>query len=271
MTAATALPADPERLLALARPIAEAVGRHLSESLTGAGPTVRSKSTSTDLVTDLDTWAEHHITEQLLAARPDDSVMGEEGADHRGTSGVTWCIDPIDGTVNFVHGLAGFNVSIAAQVEGVSVAAIVTSPLHHDTFTAVTGGGAFCNDRPIRCSTQPDLARAVVGTGFGYDADRRRRQAEVLTEVIGSIADVRRIGAAAVDLCSVAAGRLDAYWEVGLSPWDHAAGGLIATEAGARCAGLDGAEPSSASILAAPDALWGPLADLLLEARAADV
>lgn len=271
MTGLRDLPADPAALLALARPIAEEVGLRLVASLDGARPTVRSKSTATDLVTDLDTWAERHITERLLAARPDDSVMGEEGADHHGSSGVTWCIDPIDGTVNFVHGLAGFNVSIAAQVEGRSIAAVVTSPLHQDTFTAVLGGGAFCNDRPVRCSDQADLARAVVGTGFGYDPGRRRRQAEVVSRVIGSIADVRRIGAAAIDLCSVAAGRLDAYWEVGLNPWDHAAGGLIATEAGARCAGLDGAEPSAASVLAAPDALWEPLADLLRGASATDV
>lgn len=265
------LPADPAELLALARPLAESVAATLEAALEGDGPAVRSKSTPTDLVTELDTWAEAHLVEQLLAARPHDAVQGEEGADHPGTSGVTWCIDPIDGTVNFVHGLPGFCVSIAAQVDGRSVAGVVASPLHRDVFTATLGGGAHRNDRPIRCASPASVARSVVGTGFGYDPDRRRRQAEVLTRVIPRIADIRRGGAAAVDLCSVACGRLDGYWEVGLNPWDHAAGGLIAGEAGARVAGLDGAPASERFVLAAPEEIWDDLAALLREAGAEQV
>lgn len=265
------LPADPLDLLALARPLAEGVARHLVASLDGAGPTVSAKSTVTDLVTDLDRWAEAHITERLLAARPHDGVVGEEGAAVTGTSGVSWCIDPIDGTVNFVHGLPGFCVSIAAQVDGRSVAGVVVSPLHGDVFAATVGGGATRNDRPIRCADPPSLARSVVGTGFGYDPDRRRRQAEVLVRVIGDLADIRRGGAAAVDLCSVACGRLDGYWEVGLNPWDHAAGGLIAAEAGARVEVTAGADPTATYTVAAPPAIWDELVAVLDAAGAASV
>lgn len=265
------LPADPVALLDLARPLAQEVAAHLVAGLDRPGPQVTAKSTPTDLVTELDTWAERHITERLLAVRPHDGVEGEEGAALAGTSGITWCVDPIDGTVNFVHGLPGFCVSIAAQVDGRSIAGVVVSPLHHDTFEATLGGGATRNARAIRCSTPESVARSVVGTGFGYDPVRRRRQAEVLVRVIDRIADIRRGGAAAVDLCSVACGRLDGYWEVGLNAWDHAAGGLIATEAGARCEGLGGAVASERFILAAPPATFDALAELLEAAGAADI
>ncbi len=262
---------DPAELLALARPIAEEVGARLLASLDGAGPAISSKSTPTDLVTELDTWAEAHIAERLLAARPHDGFVGEEGADRVGTSGVTWCVDPIDGTVNFIHAMPGFNVSIAALVDGRSVAGVVVSPLHGDVFCATLGGGATRNDAPIRCAEPASLARSVVATGFGYDPARRRRQAAVLTEVIEQVADIRRVGAAAVDLCWVACGRLDGYWEVGLNPWDHAAGSLVATEAGARCEGLDGAPPGAALTIAAPPATFDALHDLLRATAATDV
>lgn len=271
MSAPTDLPADPAALLALARPLAEAVAARLEAALDGAGPAVSTKSTVTDLVTELDVWAEAFLTERLLSARPDDGVVGEEGASVTGTSGVTWSIDPIDGTVNFVHGIPGFCVSIAARVEDRSVAGVVASPLHRDVFTATLGGGAARNDRTITCAEPSGLARAVVGTGFGYDPDRRRRQAEVLATVLPRIADIRRGGAAALDLCSVACGRLDGYWEVGLNPWDHAAGGLIAGEAGARVGDLDGGPATERFTLAAPAVIWDDLASLLRSADAAAV
>lgn len=264
--------ADPAELLALAEPLAVEVAAHLRASLAGAGPAITSKSTPTDLVTELDTWAEAHITERILAARPDDAIQGEEGADVAGTSGVTWCVDPIDGTVNFVHAIPGFCVSIAAQVGGRTVAAVVASPLHDEVFTATLGGGAACNGSPIRCAKPTSLARSVVATGFGYDPARRTRQAAVVTQVIGQIADIRRFGAAAVDLCWVACGRVDGYWEVGLNAWDHAAGSLIAREAGAVVTGLSaGTEPSENFTLAAPPAIWADLASVLSAAGAADV
>ncbi len=263
--------ADPHALVVLARTIAEEVAERLVASLDGVRPAISTKSSPTDLVTEMDTWAEAHITERLLSARPNDAVLGEEGANISGTSGVTWSVDPIDGTVNFVHGLPGFCVSIAAQVDGQSVAGVVVSPLHRDVFEATLGGGATRNGQVIRCASPTSVSRCIVGTGFGYDPDRRRRQADVLAAVISHIADIRRGGAAAVDLCSVACGRLDAYWEVGLNPWDHAAGGLIATEAGAKVGTLDGSAPSDRFILAAPLALWDEFVTLLSEAGAAAV
>lgn len=259
---------DPQALLALAEPIVREVGHRLRTSLDGDGPAITAKSTPTDLVTELDVWAERHLVEHLLRARPDDGVIGEEGADRPGTSGVTWCIDPIDGTVNFVHRLPGFNVSVAALVDGRAVAGIVTSPLSGETFTATLGGGAEVDGRRLRCAEPASVARSVVGTGFAYDPARRTRQAEVVARVIGRVADIRRFGAAATDLCLVGAGRLDAYWEVGLNPWDHAAGALIATEAGARVAAISGGPASERSVLAAPPAIWDELAQLLLEAGA---
>lgn len=280
-------------LAALAVEIAEEVGERLVAGLDGPGPAIATKSTHTDLVTELDTWAEAHITERLLAARPDDGVVGEEGVAVTGISGVTWCLDPIDGTVNFVHGLPGFCISIAAQVGSGSVGSgsgdggpvgsrsvvgVVHSPLHRETFVATLGGGATAHGdrtqdrRPIRCAEPPSLGRAVIGTGFGYDPERRRRQAEVLTRVIPQIADIRRGGAAALDLCWVAAGRLDGYYEVGLNPWDHAAGALIAREAGAVVEGPDRApDPSAAFTLAASPAIVDDLRQVLTEARATDV
>ncbi len=270
-------PVDPAELLAVARPLAEEVAAELAAALDGdprAGA-VSSKTTGTDLVTEMDRWAEARITEGLLAARPHDGIVGEEGASVTGTSGVTWCVDPIDGTVNFVHAIAGFAVSIAAQVPGErgpeTVAAVVASPLHREVFTAVRGGGAFCNDRPIFCSAPTSLSMAVVGTGFGYDPARRVRQAEVLTAVIGQVADIRRFGAASLDLCWVACGRLDGYWEVGLNPWDHAAASLVATESGARCEGMAGAVPSSAFVIAAPPTVFDDLHDVLCSADAANL
>lgn len=271
MTCGSRLPADPTELLALARPIAADVAARLELTLDGEGPLIATKSTPTDLVTELDTWAEAYITEGLLRARPYDSVQGEEGANVVGTSGITWSIDPIDGTVNFVHGIPGFCVSIAAVVDGQSIAAVVASPLHRDEFTATLGGGANRNDRPIRCAAPASVAMAVVGTGFSYDPDRRARQGQVLTQVLPRIADIRRSGSAAVDLCSVACGRLDGYWEVGLNAWDHAAGGLVATEAGARCAALDGGPVSDRFVLAASPVIWDDLVALLADADAAGV
>lgn len=263
---------DARELLALAEPIAVEVADHLRTSLAGDGPAISTKSTPTDLVTELDTWAEARITERISASRPDDAIQGEEGADVTGTSGVTWCVDPIDGTVNFVHGIPGFCVSIAAQVDGRTVAGVVASPLHGEVFTATLGGGAFLDGSPIRCAQPASLSRSVISTGFGYDPARRTRQAEVVARVIGQIADIRRFGAAAVDLCWVACGRVDGYWEVGLNAWDHAAGALIAREAGATVTGLKaGTDPGERFTLAAPPEVWADLAAVLAEADAADV
>lgn len=267
MSEAGSAEVDGDTLLRLAETVAREVGDHLVRALEGPGLQIASKTTATDLVTDLDRWAEAHITDRILGARGDDSLLGEEGASVEGSSGITWCIDPVDGTVNLVHGLPGFCVSIAASDHEGPLLGVVYSPLHDDLFDAVRSGGARRNGVPIRCSSPASLERSVIGTGFGYDADLRRRQVAVLAEVIGEIADIRRIGAAALDLCSVACGRLDGYWEIGLSPWDHAAGALIATEAGARVRIVEDPGHLSYTVAASP-AIWDRFDQLLDRAGA---
>lgn len=170
-----------------------------------------------------------------------------------------WVIDPIDGTTNFFYGLPGFNTSIAARLDGTVVAGVVVDPMRHEMFTATRGGGAHCDDIPIHCTAQTDLGLSLIGTGFSYRSARRIAQAQVLTGLIGEVRDIRRLGAAALDLCAVAAGRLDGYYESGLKPWDHAAGALIASEAGALVAGPKGSEPSEALTVAAAPGIFDPL------------
>lgn len=254
---------DLDELLAVATELADDASRLLLEGLERTDLAVDTKSTHTDLVTEVDRAAEALIVAGLARRRPDDGVVGEEGADRTGTTGVRWVIDPIDGTTNFFYRHPGFAVSIAAEVDGEMAVGVVAVPSHREVFQAVAGGGATCNGRPLRCSSASELSQALVATGFSYDPDRRRRQADVLSGLIGAIRDVRRVGAASVDLCSVAAGRVDAYYERGLQPWDHAAGALIAAEAGARVGDLHGGPPGAGVVLAAAPALWEPLASLL--------
>jgi myo-inositol-1(or 4)-monophosphatase len=174
-------------------------------------------------------------------------------------------IDPLDGTTNYLYGHPGWAVSIAAEDDAGVVAAVVVDPMHRDLFTATRGGGARRNGQPISCSTLDDVSTALVATGFGYAAERRRAQAEVLVELLPRIRDIRRMGAASVDLCSVACGRVDAYYERGLAWWDLAAGGLVAAEAGALVSAIDGgpAGPDAASIVVAGPGLFSTLRGLL--------
>lgn len=260
-------PADPAALRDLAVSVALAGAERIRARAGAADLRIATKSSATDPVTEVDRAVEAMIVQALVAARPDDAVIGEEGADRPGTSGVQWLIDPIDGTVNFLYGIPGCNVSIAASQGGRVAAAAVVDPLHGDVFAAARGLGATRDGSPIRCTQVADPALALVGTGFGYDPERRRRQADVLTVVLPRVRDIRRVGAAAVDLCWVACGRLDGYWEKGLHPWDWAAGGLIAEEAGATVGTIDDvALPDGlpdACIVAAGPALFGPLRDLV--------
>jgi myo-inositol-1(or 4)-monophosphatase len=176
---------------------------------------------------------------------------------------VRWVIDPIDGTVNYLYLLPGWSVSVAAEVHGEVVAGVVVIPTLRETFAAVRGQGATRNGRPIGVSQPTSLAQSMVGTGFGYDAARRARQGAILAQVLPQVRDVRRFGAASVDLCGVACGRLDAYYERGLAPWDLAAGGLIAREAGARVEGLRGAPASADLVIAASPAVFDLLHEVL--------
>jgi len=264
-----------ERWTALAD-LAERVGLEaaalLREGLTRDDLQVETKSSGTDMVSEMDKAAERLIVEQLLAARPDDGLLGEEGSDTTGTSGVRWVIDPLDGTTNYLYRHPGFSVSIAAEEahgDGRrAVAGIVVDIPTGDVYRAVRGAGATRNGVAIAVSQETDLARALVATGFGYRAEERRHQGEVLARIIGQIRDIRRMGSAALDLCSLASGRVDAYYELRLAPWDFAAGALIAQEAGAEITDLDGAFPTTAMVMGGPPALAGQLRDLLRAAGA---
>jgi myo-inositol-1(or 4)-monophosphatase len=243
----------------------------LVASYTAAEQQVTVKSTETDLVTQSDRAAEAWLVEQILRARPDDAILGEEGGERPGHSGVRWVIDPIDGTVNFVLGIPQYAVSVAAEVEGTVVAGAVCNVATSQLYTAVLGGGAFLADRRLRGPRDVPLARAVIGTGFGYEAGRRARQVALLAELLPHIADIRRMGAAALDLCAVAAGQLDAYFEIGLNQWDFAAGVLIATEAGCSAGGLANGVPSTGLTVVAGPALLPELMQRLTELRVQDV
>ncbi|MHA7650534.1 inositol monophosphatase family protein [Mycobacterium sp. ML4] len=218
---------------------AEVFGRG-AEPATGSDA-VRAKTTPTDPVTVVDTETEQLLRERLAELRPGDPILGEEGgADPAGDAWgtVTWVLDPIDGTVNFVYGIPAYAVSVGAQIDGVSVAGAVADVVAGRVYSAAKGLGAHVSDghgrQELRCTDVAELSMALLGTGFGYSPDRRVRQAELVAQLLPVVRDVRRIGSAALDLCMVAAGRLDAYYEHGLQVWDCAAGALIAAEAGAR-------------------------------------
>jgi len=256
------------RLQAVAIDAARQAADLLLDALSGPR-TVDRKSTSTDLVTEMDRAAETLIVGTILDRRPDDGILAEEGSDRAGSTGVRWIIDPVDGTTNYVYAHPGWGVSIGAELDGVPAVGVVADPAHGDLYTAVKGGGAFCNDVPIRVSDCSDLSQALAATGFGYAPDRRRAQARTLVEILPEVRDIRRVGAAAVDLCAVARGRVDLYFEAGLSAWDLAAGAVIAAEAGATVLSLDGGIPRPGSVMAAPPALVEPLLALLDRSGAA--
>ena len=222
---------DPAEFRDLALSIAREVVPELRRRAGGVDVSA-TKSTVTDLVTEVDCWAEERIVARILDARPDDAVLAEEGAGVAGTSGVRWLVDPIDGTTNFVYGHPGFSVSIGVEVDNRPVAGVVVDPLLGDEFCAAHGQGATRNGRPVRVSSVGDPAAALVATGFAYDSERRRLQAEALVTILPRVRDVRRVGGAALDLASVSCGRVDAYFEWGLSPWDCSAGSVLVTEAG---------------------------------------
>jgi myo-inositol-1(or 4)-monophosphatase len=221
-----------EEFRTIAQTIAEAVGVEAGERRQ-ADFSWSTKSSTSDVVTEIDTWAEDEIVQRVLKLRPDDGFLGEEGTSTPGTTGVLWVIDPIDGTTNLLYDIPGYSVSIGVQVEGTTVAGAVFDPVRSELFSAAAGGGATRNGDLITASTASDLSVSLIGTGFSYRAEQRRDQAEILKSVLPAVRDIRRMGGAALDLCAVACGRLDASYERGLSPWDSAAGALIAVEAGA--------------------------------------
>jgi myo-inositol-1(or 4)-monophosphatase len=261
---------DPLELCALAESTARAAGALLLAGLDQVRTDIQTKSTGTDMVSEMDRAAEALIVERLLGARPDDGMMGEEGTDLPGTSGVRWVVDPLDGTTNYLYGLAGFGVSIAAELDGAAVAGVVLDVVRNELYAATRGGGATRDGVAIRASAQDDLASALIATGFSYAAERRARQATVLVTVLPQVRDIRRFGAAAVDLCSVACGRVDGYYEAGLAPWDLAAGGLIATEAGAVVTDFAGGPATAGAVVAGAPGIATAFRELVAAAGAAD-
>ena len=270
---------DARALLRIAVTTAAEAGRLLASWRGDERPqVVQTKSSPTDIVTEMDRKSEELITSRIRAHRPGDTVLGEEGgqtaggpvgdgADAGQPARVRWIVDPLDGTVNYLYGLRDWAVSIAAEVDGTVVAGVVEVPRNGETFTAVAGQGAWLHRGEarlaLRCSSGVPLGQALVGTGFGYDAGRRRVQGEVIAALLPHIRDIRRGGSAAVDLCSVAAGRLDAFYERGLNYWDFAAGGLIAREAGALVGGLAGRTESTSMAVAAGPGLYQQLDSFL--------
>jgi myo-inositol-1(or 4)-monophosphatase len=244
-TAQAAPPALWTELGALAIQLARGAGRRI-RTARHRSFAVAAKSTPTDLVTEVDRAVEQWLRTQIARRRPVDAVVGEEVGGRSGTSSVRWVLDPIDGTVNFALDLPQYAVSIAAEVDGTVVAACVHNPVSGEFFHAVRGSGAWLGQRRLTGPRTVPLERAVVGTGFSYDANRRGRQGSVVAALLPRIADIRRAGAASLDICAVATGRLDAYFEAGLNVWDWSAGVLIATEAGCAASGLRGRQPSTA-------------------------
>jgi len=275
VSASPAAAIDPTPLVHLAVDVARQAADLLLEGARHERRSVETKSSLTDMVTEMDRASEQLIVSALLAARPDDGILGEEGSELPGTSGIRWVIDPLDGTTNYLYDHPGWAVSIAAEAFDAErsqvVAGVVLDVVHDELFTAGLGQGSFRNGEPIHPSDQTDLSRSLVATGFGYRAERRQAQAEVLVKLLPAVRDIRRMGAAAVDLCSVACGRVDAFYERGLSWWDLAAGSLVATEAGAVVSSIQGGPIEPGSVFAAANGISGPLRELLGALGAHDV
>lgn len=265
------VPAAPSvtEFVAVAEEVARAAGRLVHDGRPETVGVAATKSSAVDVVTAMDLASEDLVRRTLARLRPDDAVLGEEGGSTAGTSGVTWVVDPIDGTVNYLYGLPAYAVSVAAvagdpdPATWTVLAGCVHAPATGETWTAARGHGAHLDGRPLALTTAPPLDRCLVGTGFGYVAARRRDQARVLASLLPQVRDVRRIGAAAIDLCQVATGRLDLYYERGLQPWDLAAASLVVQEAGGVVQGLRGAPAGSAMTVAGAAARVGELTTLL--------
>ncbi len=240
-----------EELLALAREVALEAAGLVRERRAGHVEVADTKSSATDVVTEADRAAEELIYGRLTTARPGDGFLGEEGASAESSTGVTWVVDPIDGTVNFLYGIPQYAVSVAAQRDGDTVAGVVVNVADGEVFTATRGGGAYAGDRALRVRDVVPLPQRLVATGFSYVRETRTLQAAAVGRLLAEVRDVRRQGSAALDLCAVAAGRMDAYVEEGVQPWDVAAGSLIAAEAGARVETRGGAG-GNPCVLAAP-------------------
>jgi len=254
-----------DELLAVALEAAAQAGALLRDGRPADLAVAATKSSPIDVVTEMDIAAEKLITGLIAEQRPDDGLLGEEGASVEGTTGVRWVIDPLDGTVNYLYGLPTWSVSIAAEKDGETVVGVVEAPMRGETCQAVLGGGAYVNGLRARCRPAPPFEQALVSTGFGYRLEVRTHQAEVAQRLIPKVRDIRRAGSAAIDLCDVGIGRLDAYYERGLHAWDYSAGALFAREAGAVTGGRPGEPPNPGLTVAGAPGLFEPLQTLLEE------
>jgi myo-inositol-1(or 4)-monophosphatase len=252
-------------LLARARELAQAAGEVLRSRPADLG--VTTKSSPTDVVTVMDRAAERLILDGLARARPGDAICSEESAATAGTTGVRWLVDPLDGTVNYLYGIPHFAVSIAAEIDGEPAAGVVLDVERRVEYAATRGAGATCDGHSITCSSQTDPTQALVATGFNYEVARRIVQAQAMVTILPAVRDIRRFGSAALDLCAVACGQVDAFFESGMHEWDWAAGALIAREAGARVAGLAGRPASRQTTLAANPVLFDHLHRLLVASK----
>jgi myo-inositol-1(or 4)-monophosphatase len=268
MTSGAAQPDLQTELLALARATAEEAAELVGAGRSTAADQVDTKSSPVDVVTAVDTASEALIVRRLLAARPDDGVLGEEGASREGTTGVRWVVDPIDGTVNFLYGLPAYAVSIAGEVDGRTEVGVVLNVATGELFTALRGQGAWLTAPGVAAvqlhgSAPVSLEQTLVATGFGYRVEQRRAQGAVVAQLLPEVRDIRRNGCASLDLCSAAAGRVDAYYELDLKPWDHAAGALVAAEAGLVVTGTGGRPFAEPMAVAAAPTVAEPLLALL--------
>ncbi|MGA9858117.1 MAG: inositol monophosphatase family protein [Solirubrobacteraceae bacterium] len=250
-------------LLDVAQEAARAAAAELMARFGKSQDGIRAKSGPTDLVSEADVAAEAAIRRVLAARRPDDAVLGEEGGES-GHGELRWVIDPLDGTINFLFGVPQFAVSVACEDAGGALVGVVLDPVRGETFLATRSGRPQLNGAEIAASVRDDLSRALISTGFAYDAPVRARQAAVLSRVLPRVRDIRRAGAAALDLAWCACGRYDGYYERGIKHWDHAAGGLIAARAGLAVEELAPGEDGPAGLIVAPPALLPALRGLVL-------
>ncbi|HEY3438239.1 MAG TPA: inositol monophosphatase family protein [Actinotalea sp.] len=260
--------------MALAERLAREAGVLVREGRPHRVDVANTKSSPIDVVTEMDLRSEALLRSLLAQERPEDGVLGEEEGHLGGASGLTWVVDPIDGTVNYLYGLPAYAVSVAV-VSGppdpatwTVLAACVHSVPDGRTWTAGLGHGASLDGEPIRVNAPQPLAKSLLGTGFGYVAERRRAQAGVIAALLPQVRDIRRSGSAAIDLCTLASGGLDLYYERGLKPWDLAAASLVASEAGAAVVGLHGARAGEQMTVAGPPANVAGLVPLLEELQA---
>ncbi len=257
-----------EELLRIARHAAQ-MAAVVHQNVERENLAVGAKSSSIDLVTEIDQKSEQQIVSILRAARPRDSIVGEEGASIAGSSGICWIIDPLDGTTNFVHGYPAHAVSIGVEIEGRRALGVVHDTFHNRVYEGICGEGARCDGKPVRVRAESELSRALIGTGFLPDTKVRRTQAEVLGFVLPLVRDVRRSGCPSLDICAVAAGVLDGFYECGLGRWDIAAGAAIAEAAGARVVELSSLILPNPLLIAGNAILVEKLAAILIRAGAA--